>query len=384
MASKESVDEVKTHLATLEDQLSKLSIEAGKASLLEVELKKTKDALDAYKSSGKTVYISKDKKLDKFSGRPVKDTDPTAFEWVEDANHHLKNISGETAQLEFIYDHLMGQAKDEIRIRPESDRNTASKVLDIIKTVFEDAETVGQLQQRFYQRCQKSNESLQTYSLVLMKLMDRITKKDKKVLGDKDLMLKERFIDGVSDSLLRREMKRFSFEHKDLNFIDFRQMILKWTEDESVATLKSISAEDEEAVINQEVSAKHVSSKSKVGEVSIGGQKELYDLLQKQQDMLKEQQKQLDLLTKLVAKNDAPNSEPQLVQNTGRGGFPFQGSGRGRGRGSRGRGQGRTCYGCGGIGHYVRDCPTKKKGQKSSDRNTTGDASGGNTNPLNA
>ena len=185
----------------------------------------------------------------------------------------------------------MGQAKDDIRIRPESDRNTASKILDIIKTVFEDAETVDQLHQRFYQRCQKSNESLQTYSLVLMKLMDRIAKKDKKVLGDKDLMLKERFIDCVSDSLLRREMKRFSFEHKDLNFIDFRQMILKWIEDESEATLKSISAEDEEAVINQKVSAKHVSSKSKVGEVSIGGQKELYDLLQKQQEMLNEQQK---------------------------------------------------------------------------------------------
>ena len=37
MATKESVDEVKTHLATLEDRFSKLSIEAGKASLLEDE-----------------------------------------------------------------------------------------------------------------------------------------------------------------------------------------------------------------------------------------------------------------------------------------------------------------------------------------------------------
>ena len=259
MATKESVDEVKEHVAKFEDQISKLSIEAGKAAVLENELKKTKDALDAYKSTGKTVYISKDKKLDKFSGRPIKDTDPTAHEWVEGANHHLKNISGEPAQVEFLYDHLVGQAKDEIRIRPETDRNTAPKILDIIKTVFEDAETVGQLQQRFYQRCQKPNESLQTYSLILMKLMDRITKKDKKVLGDRDLILKERFVDGVSDPLLRREMKRFSFEHKGLNFIDFRQMILKWTEDEAVATIKCMSADnDDEAVTSQEVSAKHM------------------------------------------------------------------------------------------------------------------------------
>ena len=75
-------------------------------------------------------------------------------------------------------------------------------MLYIIKTIFADAETVSQLHQRFYQRCQNSNDSLQTYSLVIMTLIDRITKKDKKVLGDKDLMLKERFIDDVSDSLL--------------------------------------------------------------------------------------------------------------------------------------------------------------------------------------
>ena len=82
--------------------------------------------------------------------------------------------------------------------------------------------------------------------------MDRITKKDKKVLGDPDLMLKERFVDGVSDPLLRREMKRFSFEHKGLNFIDFRQMILKWTENESVATIKCMSADnDDEAVTSR-------------------------------------------------------------------------------------------------------------------------------------
>ena len=203
----------------------------------------------------------------------------------------MKNINGEIAQVEFIYDHLVGQAKDELRIRPEADRNTASKILDIMETAFEDAEIVGQLQQRFYQHCQKSNESLQTSSLVLMKLMDRITKKDKKVLGDKGLMLKEGCIDGVTDSLLRREMKRFSFEHKELNYIDFRQMILKWTEDETIATLKCMSASDDEeaTVTSQEVSAKQ-SNKSKVSEDgAVSNQKELFDVLQKQQNMLNEQ-----------------------------------------------------------------------------------------------
>ena len=61
------------------------------------------------------------------------------------------------------------------------------KIFDIIESAFEYAETVSQLQQRFIQCCQKSNESIQAYSLALT-LLDRITKKDKKVLGDKDLL----------------------------------------------------------------------------------------------------------------------------------------------------------------------------------------------------
>lgn len=82
-------------------------------------------------------------------------------------------------------------------------------------------------------------------------------------------------------------MKIFSFEHKDLNFIDFKQMILKWTEDETVATIKCMSSFDEEAVTSQQVS-----NKSKVNESNtVSSQKELFDLLQKQQEMLKEQQK---------------------------------------------------------------------------------------------
>ena len=102
---------------------------------------------------------------------------------------------------------------------------------------------------------------------------------------------------------------------------------------------------------------------SKANETStISGQKELFDLLQKQQEMFKEQQKQLEMLTSLVTNKESSNSEIQYI---GRGGFTGQYSGRGRGRGNRGRGQGRSCYGCGGIGHYVRDCPTKKKDQKS-------------------
>lgn len=122
--------------------------------------------MESHTSVAKTVYINKNRELETFSGRPVKETDPAAEEWIEDAIHHLKTITGNDAQVEFLYAHLQGQAKDEIRIRPEQDKSSATKMLDVIRTTFQEAETVGQLQQRFYQRNQNKGETVQEYSLV--------------------------------------------------------------------------------------------------------------------------------------------------------------------------------------------------------------------------
>lgn len=141
------VDKLKEDMEKLQAELIKLSAGAAKADTFELELAATKKLVEGYNSAEKTVYIHKDRKLDKFAGRPIKDTDPTAEEWIEDAIHHLKNISGNDVQIEYLFDHLHGQAKDEVRIRSEKEKDTAPKILDIIRTSFQEAETIGQLQQ---------------------------------------------------------------------------------------------------------------------------------------------------------------------------------------------------------------------------------------------
>ena len=49
-------------------------------------------------------------------------------------------------------------------------------------------------------------------------------------------MLKERFIEGICDLSLRREIRRFSFEKK--SFGELRQILLQWTEDYKTKPLR--------------------------------------------------------------------------------------------------------------------------------------------------
>ena len=64
---------------------------------LKAKVEELKDALAKMaipKVESKTVYISKDKK---FSGRPMKETDPSVEKWNEDLSYHLKNITTKEA-----------------------------------------------------------------------------------------------------------------------------------------------------------------------------------------------------------------------------------------------------------------------------------------------
>jgi len=229
-------------MTTVEELQDRLIFQSGKAESLEkdliqakmlieklnADLEKTKDTSA---STHKTVFIAREKKLAKLCGRPVSINDPEINEWIQDASQHLKTIDSVDAQLDFLYDNLGGQCKDEIRLRSESERNTPAKIFTIIRTVFTTHQTLASLQQQFYQRNQEPGETLQKYSLALMKLVDKIELKDSKAITDKDTMLKEKFVDGIQDDGLRREMRKSLQENKSLKFPKFRETVLVWAED---------------------------------------------------------------------------------------------------------------------------------------------------------
>ncbi|CAC5418095.1 unnamed protein product [Mytilus coruscus] len=174
-----------------------------------------------------------------------------------------------------------------------------------------------------------------------MKIFDQINKRDNTVLGDKDKVLKDRFIEGIKEPHLTREVKRFSREHITMKFLEFRQEVLLWVNENTQSWKVKLQMQDVEVVSNQAIKSEHTSKDNS----------EILNLLTKQQEMLEKQQQQIDRLSNMsIVKTysdstnnyghkrpecpsafQAQSSDEDTQKTHTRGQF------RGRGRGYRGR-----------------------------------------------
>ena len=314
----------------------------------ETDIKQQLDALTAKLAameasskppSSSVVYMKSDRKFPKFAGRPVKDSDPDVIEWITDMREYISSIPSKNHHVDFIMDHLTGSAKSEIRLRPPEQRKTGEEILSILEELYHIKDTVSQLQQKFYQREQHDDETLEAYSLALMKIADQITRRAGKEMPGKDKALIERFIDGLKDQHLRQELRKFSIDKGPIPFLEFRHLMLKWIEDNPPSTDKHVH-------------------KTTTSENS-----ELLAIMQKQQELLEKQQEQIDNLTKLTSQHQTYR-EPYYGRSRSYKRYPRGSRGRGRGTGrSRGRSypdrSELTCFNCGGKGHKAPECPSE-------------------------
>jgi hypothetical protein len=54
-------------------------------------------------------------------------------------------------------EHISGAAEDELRVRPKQEKDTAEKILNLIRILKDEIESISQLQQTFFQRNQKGS-----------------------------------------------------------------------------------------------------------------------------------------------------------------------------------------------------------------------------------
>ena len=156
-------------------------------------------------------------------GKPEAAGDPEVEECVDDILIHLSTRDmSKKEQAVFIIDHLEGQGKREIRYRSESEKTDPNKILDILCKVFRDSNTATLSKEDFFARNQRERKTLLMYSQVILYLAERMIKKDTTLEASRQTLLKGKFIEGVQEDSIRRELWKIDMDDTELTFCEIR------------------------------------------------------------------------------------------------------------------------------------------------------------------
>lgn len=130
-------------------------------------------------------------------------------EWVEEAKtcmriRHLSNAD----QAFFLFDHLEGEAREEVRYHPEIERGDPDKIILALRELYGCSQSYVALQEAFFSRRQLEGETLLEFSLALMGLLERVKCRSPNVISNGEILLRDQFVEYVTDSSLRCELKQ--------------------------------------------------------------------------------------------------------------------------------------------------------------------------------
>jgi hypothetical protein len=195
------------------------------------------------------VYI-REKKVKSFSGQQERHNEPELEDWILSVERVTRGRSGQDT-MDFILEHLTGDAYEEVKHRPPHQRSTVHKVLDILRKAFGDGQySKAQLQRMFYNRRQRKGESVRRYSHALLSLMERLHPQQE---GEHDPMLKEQFSEHVNNSALRRELKKMCRADEEMSFIELRDEAIAWIGEDEMDDEDTDSDKEELTVQQQTV-----------------------------------------------------------------------------------------------------------------------------------
>lgn len=171
------------------------------------------------------VVVPRDRRCPMFGGR----TGIGIGEWIEEAQSCIRARHLSTAdQAFFLFDHLEGEAREEIKYRTSAERNDPAKILAILRELYGCTESYVTLQHAFFSRKQQEEETLLQFSLALMALMEPVKQNAPDGLLNADILLRDQFVEHVLDSALRRELKQYVRGHPTATLLDVRGEAIRW------------------------------------------------------------------------------------------------------------------------------------------------------------
>ncbi|KAL1278784.1 hypothetical protein QQF64_025457 [Cirrhinus molitorella] len=177
------------------------------------------------------IYVPRERKCSKFSGK-VSSGSPSLEDWIEEVESCIRGRHmSELDKAMFVYDHLEGEARTEIKFRPGDVKGNVTEIFTVLRELYSSSVSYVILQQQFFDRKQKEGESLQEFSHALMGLMDKVRKANSNVVSDYQVVLRDQFCENVQDHTLRRELKRLVRQDSSLNLLDLRKEAMRWVEE---------------------------------------------------------------------------------------------------------------------------------------------------------
>lgn len=171
------------------------------------------------------VLVPRDKRCPVFRGR----SGIGLGEWIEEAEacmraRHLSTFD----RAFFLFDHLEGEAREEIKFRSAADRGDPIKIIAILRELYGSSDSYVALQEAFFSRRQHDGETLQEFSLALMSLMSAVKQNAPTDVPNADVLLRDQFIENVIDGSLRRELKQLVRRQPTVLLLDVRAEAIRW------------------------------------------------------------------------------------------------------------------------------------------------------------
>ncbi|KAL2089535.1 hypothetical protein ACEWY4_014223 [Coilia grayii] len=241
------------------------------------------------------VFIPRDRKCPTFTGK----SGMKVSEWIEEAEACMRarHLSVKD-QAFFLFDHLEGEARQEIKYRPATDRNDPEKIKTILQELYGCSQSYVALQEAFFSRKQQDGESLLEFSLALMSLMDKVKNQAPDGLVNAEVLLRDQFSEHVFEGGLRRELKQLIRRQPTVTMLELRAEAMRWEREGMPGGARGPSIHG----VQYAVQGGRLSAPSSAVDPS-----ELAEL----KDMLRRQQEQLNQLSQSVALLQRPPPRPR-------------------------------------------------------------------------
>lgn len=144
-------------------------------------------------------------------------------DWIEEvrSSMHAQYLSP-LDQAYFIYDHLEGEAKEEISYQPQADHEDPECILAVLQDLYGCSKSYVALK-NFFSRKQLEGESLQEYSHALFGLTEKVTKSTPGGMINSAALLRDQFVEHVLDPALRRKLKRLVHQNPHYTQLDVKK-----------------------------------------------------------------------------------------------------------------------------------------------------------------